>query len=274
MAGSPALPDAEAIYVRDGAHVVPTERARGPWDPRAQHGGAPAALLASVLERLPVPGAASAPLRVARLTVELLRPVPLAPLAVSASVLRPGLRVALVEAELADAAGPVARATALRIRRAEGAVPEVAPAGATPAASRPGPQAAAGPPGAEAPTFGSDGMEIRFAAGAFEHPGPAVAWMRLRVPLVAGEHTSPFARAAAVADFGNGISAALPWAQYVFINPDLTVYLDREPAGEWLAIASETTVRADGTGRTDSVLSDGDGPVGRATQALYVARRD
>lgn len=273
MAGSPALPDAEAIYVRDGARVVPTERARGPWDPRAQHGGAPAAVLATAVERLDVPGAGPAPLRVARLTVELLRPVPLLPLAITAHVLRPGRRAAWVQAELAGDDGPVARATALRIRRAEGVVPDVAPVGAAPAASRPGPQAAAGPPGAEAPNFGSDGMEIRFAAGAFERPGPALAWMRLRVPLVAGEPTSPLARAAAVADFGNGISAALPWAQYVFINPDLTVYLDREPAGEWLAIASETTVRSDGTGRTDSVLSDVGGPVGRATQALYVAPR-
>lgn len=271
---SGALASADAIYVRDGGRLVPTDRARGPWDPQAQHGGAPAALLAAEAERVDVPGASGASLAVARLTVELLRPVPMAPLAATARVLRPGRRVALVQAELATGDGTVvARATALRIRREAGATPEVQPPGTVPPARRPDPQAATAPSAAAAPTFGADGMEIRFAHGEFTEPGPATAWMRLRVPLVAGQPTSPLARAVAVADFGNGISAALPWADWVFINPDLTVYVDRPPTGEWVSIASSTTVRSDGTGRSDSVLGDEAGPIGRAAQALYVAPR-
>jgi Thioesterase-like superfamily len=269
VAGPAALPDAEAIYVRDGTRFVPTGRARGPWDPEAQHGGAPAALLATALEQAD----GGEGLRVARVTCELLRPVPLAPLELAVRVLRPGRRVQLVEAELRHGPDPVARATGLRIREAPGSTPLAEPPPAPGPPRLPDPQGASSPPGTRGASFGSDGMEIRFAAGHWGEPGPATAWMRLRVALIAGEPTTPLARAAAAADFGNGLSAALPWAGWLFINPDLTLYLDRAPAGEWVAVAARTTIRTDGSGLTDSALHDERGPIGRALQALYVAPR-
>jgi hypothetical protein len=61
---------------------VPTEQARGPWDPNALHGGAPAALMTAAFERMQ-PGAE---LRIARLGFELLRPIPFAPLSLSTRV--------------------------------------------------------------------------------------------------------------------------------------------------------------------------------------------
>lgn len=268
MTAAAALPDAEAIYVRDGAHVVPTERARGPWDPRAQHGGAPAALLAAELERLQDAG-----FRVARVTCELLRPVPLAPLAVAAQLIRSGRRVQLAEAELSHDGRPVARATGLALRQAPGTTPAVTPPGGDPPPPLPPPPPAAAPPGTRGASFGADGVEIRFAEGQWAQPGPATAWLRLRVPLVADESTSPLARAVAAADFGNGLSAAVPWGEWAFINPDLTVYLDRPPDGEWIAVTARTTLRPDGSGLTDSALHDARGPLGRALQALCVAAR-
>ncbi len=75
---------------------MPTEHARGPWDPRALHGGAPAALIAAAFERFE-PGAE---LRVARLGFEFLRPIPLAPLRLSPRVVRPGRRVQELAGEL------------------------------------------------------------------------------------------------------------------------------------------------------------------------------
>jgi hypothetical protein len=116
-------------------------------------------------------------------------------------------------------------------------------------------------------------MDIRFVAGQFWELGPATAWFRLRVPLVAGERPSALQRLAAAADFGNGISTVFPWQDHRFINPDLTIYVERDPAGEWVCLSSETRVVAGGVGIAESVLYDCDGPVGRAIQALVVERR-
>jgi hypothetical protein len=259
---------ADALFTLDGDTATPAELTRGPWDPGAQHGGAPAALLAHLFEQLP-----GDDLRVVRMTFELLRPVPIAPLGCSARIARPGRRVQLLEGELEHEGEPVVRARALRIRAQPEAVPAVPP-GDGPAP--PGPEN--GEPsvptfGVTRPWFGEDGVEIRFVAGALEDQGPATAWYRLRVPVVAGEPITPLQRAAVAADFGNGASAALDWTRYVFINPDLTLYLHREPVGEWVCLDARTTVDPDGIGLAQSVVRDTHGPIGRALQALYVAGR-
>ena len=103
--------------------------------------------------------------------------------------------------------------------------------------------------------------------------GPATAWFRLRYPLVSGESTSPLQRLAAAGDFGNGISSNLSWSEHTFINPDLTLYAEREPAGEWICLQSQTRVSEGAVGIAESVLFDQRGQVGRATQALLVGRR-
>jgi hypothetical protein len=121
--------------------------------------------------------------------------------------------------------------------------------------------------------FGTDAMEIRFVAGEFSALGPSTGWFRLRVPLVAGESASPLQSLAAAADFGNGISAVLPWHDHLFINPDLTLYLERQPVGEWMCLQAKTTITPSGVGIAESRLFDEQGRVGRATQALLVARR-
>ncbi len=259
------------VFVPDGERFVATELARGPWDPDAQHGGAPAALLVREFERLSLP----AELMLARVTYEFLRPIPLAALSVEAEVLRSGRRVALVQGRIADPEGvEYVRARGLYVRRAQSGA---APGGAAPAAPAPaGPDAGAANdlrPDGERHAFATDAMEIRFVEGRFWELGPATAWFRLRLPLVAQEQPSPLQRLAAAADFGNGISPAVPWSDHVFINPDLTVYLEREPVGEWICLRSRTRLSAGGVGLAESVLYDLDGQVGRATQALVVERR-
>jgi hypothetical protein len=260
----------DAIYFSDGPdRFAPTERARGPWDPGAQHGGAPAALIARAVERMP----SVVPMDVVRLTYDFLRPVPLTPLVLRTRVLRDGKRVQLVEATLEADGQEVTRATALRIRSER--VP--APAGDPERPPHGGPDASAPirmPAFDAGPTmFARDGMEVRFAAGAFADVGPAFAWFRLRVPLVAGEQPTPLQRLAAAGDFGNGIAAAVPWATHVFINPDLTLYVERLPRGEWVGLDAVTRLGDAGIGVSDSALYDERGRVGRAQQALYVARR-
>lgn len=111
--------------------------------------------------------------------------------------------------------------------------------------------------------------------GSFEEPGPATAWIRLRVPLVAGEAISPLCRVATAADFGNGISWVLNRRDgYRFINPDLTIYLHRHPAGEWVGLESVTLPEPFGVGMAESRLYDERGPLGRSVQSLLIERDD
>ena len=246
------------------------ELSRGPWSPDHQHGGAPAALVAGVIEGIDAP----APMRIARLTLDLVRPVPIAPLEVVAEVTRAGRRVQLVGASVLCEGKEVVRAQALRIRQEEGGP---GPQGFAPHPG-PGPEGAAAPVAFDAemlggPMFGGDAMEIRLAGGKerWEVPGPAMAWMRLRVPVVAGEEPTPAQRAMATADFGNGISSVLDWKSHAFINPDLSVTLGREPRGEWIALDAVTSISDDGTGMSTGELFDTGGRFGASAQALFVS---
>jgi hypothetical protein len=261
----------DALFLPDGDRFVPTDLTRGPWSPDAQHGGPPAALLARTIDR----EAGGAGMMVARLTVELLRPVPVEPLTVATRLARPGRKVQLVEASLRTCDTEVARATGLRIRTAELPLAPMADAGRPP--PPPGTGTASLPPWAAAVSYRSfhrDGVEHRFVAGSFETPGPATDWIRLRVPLVAGEPTPPLARAAAAADFGNGISWTLSRQDgYEFINPDLTVYLHRLPADEWVCLDAVTWAEPHGVGLAEGRLWDRHGPLGRSLQSLLLERR-
>jgi len=258
----------DAIFMTDGERFIPTDLARGPWTPEAQHGGPPAALLARAVERF----TGGHLMFVARLTIELLRPVPIAPLTIEASWARPGRKVQLVTASLFSGDTEVARATGLRIRRTKLALPADLPRVAPP----PGPNSNGfiRPPWdgiLDYRAFHSLAVEHRFVGGAFEHPGPATDWVRLRVPLVEGEETSPLCRVAAAADFGNGVSWVLNRGEgYSFINPDLTIYVHRLPLGEWVCLDAVTHVQANGVGLAESTLYDEHGVIGRALQSLIV----
>lgn len=263
---------ADAIFHLDGDVVVPTDLARGPWTPDAQHGGAPAALLARAVERFDGGDA----MVVTRVTIELMRPVPIAPLRLAMRLARPGRKVQLVEAALVVAATgvEVVRATGLRLRRATVPLPE----GSVVSGAPPGPTigVVSRPPWAghiEYTGFHSGAVEMRFVRGTFAEPGPATAWIRLRVPLVAGETTSGLVRVAAAADFGNGISWVLSRRDgYRFINPDLTIYLHRHPVGEWIALEAATSPDPLGVGLAESRLYDERGAIGRSLQSLLVER--
>jgi hypothetical protein len=126
---------------------------------------------------------------------------------------------------------------------------------------------------AEYPALHNLGVEHRFVAGQFDRLGPATDWIRLRLPVVAGQEPTPLQRVMAAADFGNGVSAIAPFAELTFINADLTVHLHRHPAGEWVCLDSVTRLGEHGSGLAVSDLYDETGPIGRSLQSLLVDRR-
>jgi Acyl-CoA thioesterase C-terminal domain/Acyl-CoA thioesterase N-terminal domain len=270
-----------AFFVPEGDVFVPSELTRGPWDPDSQHAGPPAALIGRAIE------AHGEPAQVGRITFEILRPVPISPLRVSVEVVRPGRTVELLAAELSDTESVVMRASAWRLRTSPVKVPpglsgadgpglgDPSPSSLRPDDSPPGPDA-----GREAEFFDTGqavgyhtAMEYRFIRGAFVELGPATVWMRMRHPLVAGEDPSPLQRVLVAADSGNGVSATIDWARYVFINVDLTVQLHRLPAGEWVCLDAITIPEPTGVGLADTALFDERGPIGRALQTLLIAER-
>lgn len=258
----------EPIFSEEDGTFVPSGHARGPWDAGSQHGGAPAALLARAVERIGAPG----PMLLARMTIEFLAPVPLAPLTIRAEVVRPGRRLHLVEATLAGGEAVLCRARAVRLRRDAVAVPERA----LPSARLPRPDGLARwrmPDRGGEEAFGRSAMELRMVSGAFLDPGPAAAWFRFARPLVGGEDPTPLQATLAAADFGNGLSQELDLDTHLFVNTDLTVHLAREPVGEWIGLESTTELGPEGTGLAVSTLHDERGPLGRALQSLFVAPR-
>jgi hypothetical protein len=250
-----------AFYIPAGQdRFESTEHTRGPWDVGSQHAGPPAALLGRAVEGQARPG-----MRVARLTFDIARPVPIAPLQVTTSVVRAGRSVMIIEAAIE----PYMRCTALLIRAAPEVAPDIDPS--TP------PQLA----DAEQKSFFRvrydvgyhTAMEVRFGAGSFREPGPATAWLRMRVPLVEGEEPSPLTRVLAAADSGNGVSSVLDFQKYLFVNADLTVHLVRYPVGEWVCLDAATSVDGAGIGLADTALYDERGRIGRAAQSLLVSPR-
>jgi hypothetical protein len=259
----------EAFYERDGDLFRATELTRGPWDPGAQHAGPPAALLGYALEGLPD----ADQFQVGRVTFEILRSVPIASVRVQARVVRPGRRVQMLEAELSDEDGEVlVRARAWRIRIDEVELPSEAIAAFDPP---PPPDEAS--PAQFFPTGQQHGyhsaMEVRFVSGEFLEPGPATVWLRMRQPLVAGEEPTPLQRTLVVADVGNGVSAALDFRRFLFINVDLTVQLERMPEGEWICCDAVTLPQPNGVGTAESVLFDQRGRIGRGLQTLLISGR-
>jgi hypothetical protein len=260
----------EPLFEPRGADFVPSEHTRGPWDPRHQHGGAVAALVARAVERR-----AGQEFCLTRLTLELMRPVPLEPLAVDTAVPRPGRRVLGITVSLSagDLEVEVVRAHAVAVRRID------LPAGEGHISfMEPGPEAGVVAPFGvgsddDLPAFHRTGMEIRQVEGA-DRPGPARAWFRLQRPVVGDEEPTGVQRAAAAADFGNGISWVLPFEDWIFLNPDLTMHLARPPAGEWIGLDALTLPSDQGMGLAESVLYDERGRLGRAAQSLLLQRRD
>lgn len=245
---------------------VPTEAALGPWTDKALHGGPPTMLMAREIERFQSDG----DMFVTRLTVELLRPVGRRRLAVRCRLVRPDRKVQLVEASLWHDESEVARATALRIRRAKVPVTE---------RTEPPPHSLPDTIGEWTAPYRSGlayhlvGVEVRAPREARGELAPNWAWVRLKLPLLPGEKPSGLVRVCAAADFPNGISYVVDPRRISYTNPDLTVYMHRLPLGEWVMVDARTWVQPHGTGFAEGALYDEKGRIGRSMQGLLFEPR-
>jgi hypothetical protein len=203
---------------------------------------------------------------------------------VAVDVTRPGRKVRVVEARLVDAtnaaASPVllARATLQQIRRAPVPLPtqhrDVDPVDLPPSFPEDEPVADSSMYRDDPPAFHNTAVEHRSSDGFFDVLGPAFDWIRIRADLLPGVPLSPFERAVATADFGNGVGATLPVPDYVFVNPDLTVVLSDLPSDEWVGLEARTRLGHEGVGYNESAIYGRNGRIGRSTQSLLYERRD
>ncbi|WP_406480224.1 thioesterase family protein [Streptomyces platensis] len=250
-----------------GGRYASSPSTAGPWSPKAQHGGPPSALMGRAFER----HAAREGFRIARITLELPRPVPVGDLRAEVRTLRSGGRTELLEGELTSDGKTVLMARAWRVAGSPADTPRLRPVSDPP--QLPLPQPAHTMEGAHLDGYIS-AMEWRFEPGkGFDTPGPGTAWARQRIPLVAGEEDTPLTRALTLADSSWAVAFELDHQQGLVINTDVTLALHREPVGEWFCVRSATAASPRGSGLALGQLDDKDGDCGRILQTLLVADR-
>jgi hypothetical protein len=253
-----------ALFDRDGDRYIPSHLTQGPWSSESQFGGAAAALLATMVEEVPT----LVPQQVARLTVDLLRPVPVRPLTVERRIVREGKRIQWVEAALLADGLEVARCSALRLRLVDLGdipVPQGEPrSGPKLSLVRPyrDPFPGREPPGvAGTAEFAHDGERDGFFVGP--------TWVRMKVCVLAGLAASPLSRMAFMADFASGIGQPRNLAMRA-INADLSLSVVRYPEAEWLCFTGTGWTSARGIGHSQAQLSDDAGVAASVTLTRLV----
>jgi Thioesterase-like superfamily len=271
----PELPPAYYLPLGDGRFAA-TEATMSPWDHSSQHGGPPTALLAACLDdEFGRPA-----MRVARISMDFLGPVPRAEVRVRASLLRPGKRTQLSEATLWAGDRPVAVARVWHLATAAAADnaddnADADAAGPLVPDDLPDPQPQRYFGGASDSDWGyGRAIEWRMVSGGFaSYTGVGDVWTRLRIPLIAGRPLDGLARFAVVADSANGLSSPLSFSEWLFIPPGVSMHLHRYPVGEWVRLTAKSDPGHDGIGLTEGTLADALGRCGIVTQPLLVAPR-
>jgi len=247
----------------DGDWFTPNAEARGPWSEDACHAGPPTGLIARALEKV----VTDKPLT--RLTVNLLRPIPMAGFRIAAQVTKNGRVSAISSAELIDAQGRVcASANALHLAAQGGGYLACPPADS--------PDLDSAKPGnfpmqsvSHSLLCFSNGIEVMYPPGEEGSLGPTTMWMRT-LPLLEGEIPSDFQRLCPLADCGNGLSRNAELTDAMFMNPDITIAVHRLPESDWLASRATSYWQSTGVGLSEATLFDQKGPIGTAIQTLVV----
>ncbi len=261
------LPDSFFVATRDEPGAFDsTSATAGPWSSEAQHGGPPSALLTRALDA----AAAERGLRLVRVSIELARPVPVAPVRVRTEVVKGGSRTSILEGALSSGGKDVLIARAWAVRESPGTIPSVDHEPPMPPV--PGPQEFRGMSGAHLGGYLS-AMEWRFpgAQSSFDSLGPDCMWARQRVPLIADEKDSPVTRALVVADTNWAVAFEVDRHGYFLVNTDLTVTFARWPIGEWIGLRSRTRAEPSGTAYAVGTMYDTSGSFASVSQSLLVS---
>lgn len=249
-----------SFYLLDGDHYTSTVLTRGPWDQRCQHGGPPSALLATAL----LEGVEA--MALARITLEFLRPVPIAPLRIEVEEMTEGRSVRRRRARL-FAEREVMHAVALFIREQPGEGERFGDPWPDPEKQ----------PQFVFPFFPWDtGYQTAVDVRVLDPPWgntPVRCWARARVPLIAGQEMRPEAHVLILADAESGMGPPVDPLRWTYVNPDLTVYFARRPMAGWLGLDIRSFAGDTGCGLAEARLRDMRGVFGRSAQSLVVQKR-
>jgi hypothetical protein len=241
----------EPFFVAEGPHrFMPNDICRGPWDRNSLHGRVVAGLLAHEVETTWGDRA----FHCARLTVDLYRVLPFAPVDVSSKVVRDGNRIRVVDAEFTSNGVSVARASAVLLRKAEN------PSGTV---WGPPPWDVPSPLALPAPENSNPMWETRVIDHGFGSTAQKRAWLRETRALIEGVELTPLVRVAFASDFTN------PFANsgsegLQFVNADITLYIHRLPGTEWLGFEVVEHHSEDGIAVGECVIHDERGAIGRS----------
>jgi hypothetical protein len=252
---------AAGFFHADDDLLVPAEFATSPWGAML-HGRLFGGLVARAAEQA---RSGSPELACGRLTVDLFRAAPLAPVRVSTRSVRAGRRIAVLDVTIEQDDGPVAQGRVVLLRQSQQQTSPVRPA---PAWDAPAPPRL-GPPDSVAHRRWVPPWESwRVGAPGEPDGGPMAGglWVRDSHPLVTGEPLTPLERLGMAADMVSPVSNSS--AQGLsFINADYTVYLGREPEGEYVGVQPGGHVSSLGIAAGQCVLHDTRGAVGFASTA-------
>ena len=261
----------KSLFVEENGYYMPTEHAASPWGPVTIHGGASAGLMTSLMEeQFPTDT-----MQLARLTVDLFRPVPMAPLEPRSRIIRDGKRIIVLELSLFHEGQEICRSNALIVEKKEVELPTHA-------------QLPELPPQKIADAFAQNeviGINAINKAADIEYPpglhtliplkpvflnlgvGRGCSWVRLPLQVRAGIENSPLVSVATLSDFSNGFAQLYLSPEQGFINADITLNLHRMPVDDWIAIDAHARAQPNGISMVETVLYDQKGMIGRVSQS-------
>jgi len=244
----------------------PSLATQGPWSPDFQHGGPPSSLLTHVLRTQPSTGN----FRIIRITIEILRAVPLKPCEIKVEVVRGGKKIEFLKAEYQSEGQTFLIAHAWRVHSEVGVTEAISDPYEIPALPEPQVHELF-------PIFGHfpyvEALEWRFAKGGFDSLGPATVWTRARIPLIENHETDGLEALVLMIDSANGISTELDFHKWTYVPVDLTVGIYRHPEGPWVGMDARTVIGNDGNGQTTTVAFDSKGAVGHSLHTLFIRPR-
>jgi hypothetical protein len=255
--------DNEPFFTRSGDTFLPTAASGGPWSAGSLHGRVIVGLLAFAIEERHGDPAYTP----ARLTVDMHRAPDMSPITIETRLVRDGRRIKVIDAEFFSGEISVARATSQLLRRTENPPGRI---WSPPLWDAPKPTDVA-PPESPGPTGG--GMwATRQITGDFGSFGRRRIWISEVRRLVEGSPLTPFIRVAGAADIASPL-AHVGEGGLAYINSDLTLYLHRQPRGEWIGFDSVNHQATDGVAIGECWIYDLEGAIGAASTCALAQPR-